>query len=71
MESVASSAVSSASTRNQIDKCIEVLRKALDLKKLVSLKIRPVLQSSSVAEALRKLTFLWITYRGNTKTITR
>jgi hypothetical protein len=38
MESVASSAVSSASTRNQIEKCIEVLQKALNLKKLVSLK---------------------------------
>lgn len=36
IESVASSAYSSVSTRNQIDKCKDVLTKALNLKKLVS-----------------------------------
>jgi len=35
-ESVASSAISSISTRNQIDKCKDVISKALHLKKLVS-----------------------------------
>ena len=36
VESVASSAVSSIDTRNQIDKCKDVLLKALNMKKLVS-----------------------------------
>ena len=36
LESVASSQVSSVSTRNQIDKCKDVILKALNLQKLVS-----------------------------------
>ena len=40
VESVASSAISSVSTRNQVDKCKDVLSKALNLKKLVSTTIK-------------------------------
>ena len=41
-QSVASSSFSSISTRNQIDKCKDVLLKALNLKKLVSLHTPPI-----------------------------